>query len=55
MTILLTYDIDLSRKKLLFLSYLGGGNMIIVSSQKITVKIKKVRDTPNSLCYVHNV
>jgi hypothetical protein len=27
----------------------------IVSSQKITVKIKKERDKPNSLCYVHNV
>jgi hypothetical protein len=26
-----------------------------VISQKIPVKIKKVRDKPNSLCYVHNV
>ena len=29
--------------------------MIDVSSQKIPVKTKKVRDKPNSLCYVHNV
>ena len=26
-----------------------------VISQKIPVKIKKVRDKPNTLCYVHNV
>jgi len=28
---------------------------LLVSSQKITVKIKKERDKPKLLCYVHNV
>jgi len=28
---------------------------IVVISQKIPAKIKKVRDKHNSLCYVHNV